>query len=467
VPTLCTKISATLLAALTLAFIGSLPLSAQQAAQPAPVNDSLPRHAVIGMRVGPPNTAAPEDPSSNPPTVQQVFPGTAAEGAGFQAGDILRTLDGKPVTTAADFAHEIARHLGTDTVQIEIVRNGQPLNKSVTLKPRPYETSPDAEILYRSVGVEGARRRTIVTIPKATDASAKRHPALLLMGGLGCYSLDGEFTKPGGYGPILAALNKNNYVTMRVEKTGQGDSEGPACTDDKATAELEAAGYVAALAALKSYDFVDPSRIFVFAHSLGPLIAALALPRSGAKDPVQVHGFIAAETIGRSWFEYMVENNRRQSALVGQPLDEVDSGVRTQINCLYHFHVLYESADAVSKISSQCASLIRSYAGVPGPYMQQIGDISLGRQWKQLDIPVLVIYGTSDPVTSADESRYLVNLINSFHPGRASYAEISGMSHDFARYGSPAAYMTRNPAESQPYDDEIVSAILTWLAQHS
>jgi len=61
-----------------------------------------------------------------------------------------------------------------------------------------------------------------------------------------------------GYGPILSALVKEGFVTMRVEKTGEGDSEGPTCTDLKATAELEAKGYTAALDTLSSYDFVDP-----------------------------------------------------------------------------------------------------------------------------------------------------------------------------------------------------------------
>jgi pimeloyl-ACP methyl ester carboxylesterase len=84
------------------------------------------------------------------------------------------------------------------------------------------------------------------------------------------------------------------------------------------------------------------------------------------------------------------------------------------------------TADDVSKLGEQCADMIRSYAGMPSLYMQQIGDLSLAKQWKSADIPVLVIYGTSDPATSADESRYLVEIINSSHPGRASYVELPG-----------------------------------------
>lgn len=53
-----------------------------------------------------------------------------------------------------------------------------------------------------------------------------RYPAVLLVGGLGCYSLDGELMRDAGYGPVLKTLLQHGFATMRVEKTGEGDSEG-------------------------------------------------------------------------------------------------------------------------------------------------------------------------------------------------------------------------------------------------
>jgi len=419
--------------------------------------DDLPRHGVIGIALAPLDASRPEDPQANPPTVKAVSPGSAADTAGVHAGDIVRELDGVRIVSSADFAARVGRQLAGERVSVVVVRGGQEMAKTAILKQRPYEMSPDADVIYTSVTVEGARRRVIVTRPKADG----RYPAVLLMGGLGCYSLDGEITRPVGYGPILTALAKQSFVTMRVEKSGEGDSEGPACTDLKATAELEAKGYVAGLRALKSYDFVDAGRVFVFAHSLGPLIGSMALP----EEPVR--GFVAAETIGRSWFEYGLENVRRQSALAGEPLDQVDADVQTHAACAYHFFIEHQSAEAVSKFGEQCKDMIRSYAGVPYSYMQQIGDLSLGKQWKRIDTPVLVIYGTSDPATSADESRYLVDLINSFHPGRATYAELNGMGHDFALYASQTEFLNRRTDNKpHPYDEEVVKVVLKWLGEH-
>jgi alpha-beta hydrolase superfamily lysophospholipase len=426
-----------------------------QSAAPAR-GDQLPRHGVIGLVLAAADSGKPEDPQSNPPTIKTVIPGGAGEAAGIQPGDSPTELDGQPVASSADFALRISRHLAGDSVRIVLIRGGQRIEKTVTLKTRPFETSADADVLYHSVTVDGARRRTIITRPK----TAGRYPAVLLFGGLGCYSLDGALNENSGYGPILSGLAKKGFVTMRVEKTGEGDSEGPACTDLKATVELEAKGYIAALAALRNYEFVDAGKIFVFAHSLGPLIASLALPQQSLR------GIIAAETIGRSWFEYGLENVRRQSALVGEPLDQVDADVRAHAQCGYHFFLQHETAEEVAKLGEQCSEMIRSYAGLSYPYMQQIGDISLAKQWKQIDAPVLVIYGTSDPATSADEGRYLVDIINSFHPGRATYAEIAGMGHDFGRYSSQAEFLNRRKdLKPHPFDDEVLSTILAWLEQ--
>jgi len=419
--------------------------------------DDLPRHGIAGLVVGPADSSKPPDRQTNPPTVQTVVKGGASEAAGLQPGDTIVELDGKAVANSVSFAQEVGRHLAGDSVRVLLRRAGQEMEKTIVLKPRPLETSPDAAVLYRSITAGGTRRRTIITRP----ASEGRSPTVLLIGGLGCYSLDGALNESKGYGPILSALVKEKFVTMRVEKTGEGDSEGPACTDQKATAEFEASGYTAALDVLRSYDFVDPKQIFVFAHSLGPLLASLALPGQN------VRGVIAAETIGRSWFEYTQENVRRQSALLGESLDQVDADVRAHIHCAYHFYLRHESSEQVEKLGNTCKEMVASNAAMSDAYMQQIGDINLAKQWKQIDAPVLVIYGTSDPATSADEGRYLAGIINSFHPGNATYREIAGMGHEFGRYDSQRAFLEEvgNTSKLHPFDEELLTVVLDWIKQ--
>ena len=102
---------------------------------------------------------------TNPVVVRRTLPGSAAAEAGFQTDDIIRKIDGAPVETPYQFSQAIARHLAQEVVRIAITRGSQQLDLSATLKARPLETSPNADVLYRSVVVRDARRRVVITRP--------------------------------------------------------------------------------------------------------------------------------------------------------------------------------------------------------------------------------------------------------------------------------------------------------------
>src|SRR5947209_2816718 len=133
-----------------------------------------------------------------------------------------------------------------------------------------------------------------------------------------------------------------------------------------------------------------------------------------------VRGFIAAETIGKTWIEYSLENARRQMLLLGHSYDEADHSVRVVEKCQHRFLIEKQPPEQIMKESPECKDSVRTF-GVSSTYMQQVADVDLAAEWKKVDVPVLVTYGTSDPTTTAAESQYLMEMINSFHPARASY----------------------------------------------
>src|SRR5581483_479770 len=160
--------------------------------------------------------------------VNAAIAGGAGAEAGIQSGDVIQTLDGAPAGKTEDFVKAIAKHYGGDKVTVGVLRGGQSIVKEVTLKPRPLEKSPYADVLYETLNVSGSLRRAIVTRPK----KAGRFPAVLLMQGLGCYSID-NIDRKTDYGRVFDEFEQKGFVTMRVEKTGQGDSEGPPCEDPR------------------------------------------------------------------------------------------------------------------------------------------------------------------------------------------------------------------------------------------
>ncbi|HWC95384.1 MAG TPA: alpha/beta fold hydrolase [Candidatus Sulfopaludibacter sp.] len=406
--------------------------------------DGLKRHGAIGLTV-----AADEQ---HRVVVRSAAEGGAGAAAGIQADDWIQKMDGAAVTSAEFFARSVGGHLAGDTVKLEIARDGETSVKSAVLKARPLETSPWGEVMYESVTVRGALRRVIVTRPK----KAGRLPAVMLMQGLGCYSVDNQDRK-SGYGRVLDELEQRGYVTMRVEKTGEGDSEGPACGDMRATASLEAEGYLAGLRALKKYDFVDPDKVFVFAHSMGPVVGSLAI----AQEPVR--GFIAVETVGTSWFEYDLERLRVQAALGGKTPEEVDARLREYTPCSYRYYIAKETPQQLDQTPA-CRDFAAPFGGASYTYMQSVADISLGKQWKTADFPVLVVYGTGSPVTTAHQGRYLTELINRMHPARATYAEVPGMGHDLNLYESPKEYMERGNSP-HAFATGLIDLITAWMAK--
>jgi dienelactone hydrolase len=71
----------------------------------------------------------------------------------------------------------------------------------------------------------------------------------------------------------MHTIGSKGFVTMRVEKSGIGDSQGPPC--DSIGYKEELAGYQAALSSLRTNPSVDPGRIYLLGISLGGVFAPL------------------------------------------------------------------------------------------------------------------------------------------------------------------------------------------------
>jgi dienelactone hydrolase len=71
----------------------------------------------------------------------------------------------------------------------------------------------------------------------------------------------------------MHTIGSQGFVTMRVDKSGVGDSQGAPC--DSIGYKEELAGYQAALSALRSHASVNPDRIYLLGISLGGVFAPI------------------------------------------------------------------------------------------------------------------------------------------------------------------------------------------------
>jgi PDZ domain-containing protein len=224
-------------------------------AVPAPAADGeLPRKGYLGVRLAPLSDEVrtrQQFAGRAGVLIESVIPDTTAAEGGIRTGDVLLAENGKSITTVEEAIATVAVMTAADKVQLTLVRDGQPIVLSMTLKERPRGRGANFDVLYHHVVSRRARIRTIVTRPHA----AGRHPVLFLIKGIGPGTIDEPLSRPEPYSRILNEFAKTGYVTVRVDKPGVGDSEGGPFADVDFDTELDACRQ--ALTALRDYPFVD------------------------------------------------------------------------------------------------------------------------------------------------------------------------------------------------------------------
>ena len=63
-----------------------------------------------------------------------MTPGGAAEKAGILAGDVITTMNGKPVTSASELTAAVRQEPAGSKVKIELIRNDVKLSFDVVLQ---------------------------------------------------------------------------------------------------------------------------------------------------------------------------------------------------------------------------------------------------------------------------------------------------------------------------------------------
>jgi len=251
----------------------------------------LPRRPALGVALGPADGGS---------VVTAVLAGSAAEAGGIKMGDVIRSVDGSPVRVPDDVIAAVARHRAGETMQLEIVRSGTPAPHAVRLGSLVRETMPGVTFEYGAVALaDGSRLRTIVTVP---EGERSRRPAVLLLPGGGCGSVDIPMAPDLAQSGLMRTLAARGYVTMRVEKSGVGDSTGPACDTIGYFQELD--GYRAALTALERHPAVDAERVILLGISLGGVFAPVLANESS------VRGIVVYGTLGSAPSPYPGRSER-------------------------------------------------------------------------------------------------------------------------------------------------------------
>jgi len=389
----------------------------------------LPRRAgALGIRLDPQATDRVK--------VIEVVPGATAAAAGVQPGDTVVAVAGRAVKAPDTLRSALREVQAGQTLRIDVLRQGAPVALKVTLSDR-REAVEGSTVSYRSVEApKGYRLRSIVTVPNRPQrAQAGRHPALLYVQGITCDSIDRPDRPDAADTRIVHTMARQGFVTLRVDKAGLGDSEGPPCHEIGFAEELD--GYRAALNALATMPEVDPRRIYVFGHSMGGLMAPY-LARDG-----RVRGSMVYGTLARTWFEYQLENARRQSALAGKSPAEVADDVLGQAK---ESSMILVDKKTLGDVWRRWPELRQEPDGLmvgenhiatrSMKFFHELQDLNLARAWQESTGSVLALYGEYDWVSALVDHQKIAEIVNLRSPGAGTVITIPQLDHGFTRHAT-------------------------------
>jgi pimeloyl-ACP methyl ester carboxylesterase len=309
----------------------------------------------------------------------------------------------------------------------------------------PREHFQNVEVIYDWVtSKRGDKLRTFITRPKNARGKV---PAIFFVGWLSCDSMEYPQGETDGFGALMLRLiDQSGYATIRMNKPGVGESGGH-CEKTDFQSELE--GWQAAFDSLSKYSFIDLDRVFVLGLSNGggfsPLVAR--------QHPVR--GFIPTSSWGRTWYEHMLELERRRLISPAHSPAEVNRSVKA----FTEFYDLY----LVQRMTP--GEILRKHSewkdvwydapdgqyGRPAAFYQQLQDLNLGEVWEKVNVSVLVIYGNGDTIMSHADAHAISETVNRVHPDRARFWEIDAMDHLLTVNGK--------------FYDALVPQILDWIKE--
>lgn len=423
---------------------------------------ALRRRAQWGASIAPPE-------ENGGAVVRRVEPGSPAAGAGLRAGDRIVALDNTVVVRADDFWPAYRAVRGGDTVRARVLRPRVGSTSAETLALRfvidsvPHERIPGTTVQYGAIRSDrGYLLRTVVTRPE--HAGPVRLPAVLFVPWLSCDPVEKPDPGDDGFAHLIRDVAmESGMVLMRVEKPGVGDSEGPDCR--QGGLEDERAAPRAALRVLRARPDVDTTRIFLLGGSIGGALA----PVLASESPRGIAGVISAGGFSRTWYEHMLDIERRRLTLAGRSPTEVNTAMRGFARFYAEYLLDRRTPAEVLAAHPELRPLwydepTHQY-GRPAAYFHAVQQLDVEGAWAALaerGIPALVVWGEYDWIMGRVEAERAAEIVNARRPGLARLVVVPKTDHGLMAFATVAdAFADERPR----YDGGAGRAVIAWLRQ--
>ncbi len=269
----------------------------------------------------------------------------------------------------------------TETLQLPTVRR----RKARRIRSKNFS------INYYSFELKNSRYRLLTHSIK----KSKPKKILLLLGGIGCYTIDTpEDYKSNVYWAIARSASRQGYRVVWVEKPGMGDNNRNGKCQEYGF-HNEYLLYKKAVKFITKKFRISTREITIFGHSMGGVFAS----RLNSKVPFEK--VIVMGTLSGRWYDYDIRNTKRQLLLSGMSSSQVNKELSKRKKAMTLLLKKKLTPTAITKMDSSLEENLINPESYPGyTFFQELQDYNIDRSWRESKSPVYAIYGNSDFVTS-------------------------------------------------------------------
>ncbi|WP_062058279.1 PDZ domain-containing protein [Aquimarina longa] len=364
-------------------------------------SQNLERRASFISKISWPNNTTPGA------KIKEIIKNSPLEKAGFKTGDLIINIDDKPVLNQEDWSAIIYSLKSTSDTKIQVKRNNVFITKKVLLKALPLEENTNVKTIYETIVSDyGIKQRAIITIPNGN--MQKKQPAIIIIQGLSCSSVEKYSGRSNNWVKLIKDIvEKSNVVVMRIEKPGVGDSEGD-CAEVDFLTELN--GYESAIKTLKEKSYVDTSKIIVYGNSMGSALAPYLA------NKYNLAGIISDGTFFKSWYEHMLEIERRILEIEGKNQEEIYRLMNTVYIPLY-YEMLIKKKSFEDILNDNPTYTVYHRQGMNHmygrsmKYYHQIQNFNFAKHWENVKVPVRIRWGTNDWIMTEYDNDMIINVL--------------------------------------------------------
>lgn len=306
--------------------------------------------------------------------------------------------------------------------------------------PPPPAQAPAADAGFEERDFAVAGLPGTLAVPAGAGAD-KRVPAVVLVHGSGPHDRDETIGPNRPFLDIARGLAAEGIAVLRYEKRTkarpQDFADGDFDMDEETTHDA-----VAAVAALREIDGIDPARIHVLGHSQGAMLAPRIAMQSG-----HVAGLVMLATPARPLLDLLPEQNRYLLGLDGSIsteeqafLDQLDAQVA--------------AARSDADVPASALPL-----GLPAGYWRAFDAIDPVADAHATDVPLLILHGGRDiQVIDADWQRWLDAFSDDPRVELRSYPALNHLGIAGEGPGTLAEYQRPGHVDAQ-----LIADIAAWI----